>query len=128
MAQSIVVLKRAHFFSLDNDLIDVHAQTIGALGIAVYAVLARYANRRTGECWPAIARIERVLGLARSTLKCSLHKLEAACLIAIEKLRSEAGDPTSNLYTLLDPSPTAVDQRRAAQEAPLPESVVPDMA
>src|SRR5690348_7766086 len=54
MAQTVIVLKRAHFFSLDNDLIDVHAQTIGALGIAVYAVLARYANRRTGECWPAI--------------------------------------------------------------------------
>jgi hypothetical protein len=52
MAQTVVVLKRAHFFSIDNDIIDVHAKTIGAIGIAVYAVLARYANRRTGECWP----------------------------------------------------------------------------
>ena len=61
MTQTIVVLKRAHFFSIDNDIIDIHAKKIGAIGIAIYAVLARYANRRTGECWPAIARIQRTL-------------------------------------------------------------------
>src|SRR5712691_7783121 len=100
MVQTIVVLKHAHFFSIDNDIIDVHAKTIGALGIAVYAVLARYANRQTGECWPAIARIERVLHLARSTVKVYLHKLQEAGLIAITERQSAAGDPTSNLYTL----------------------------
>jgi hypothetical protein len=117
MAQ-IVVLKRAHFFSIDNDIIDVHAKIIGANGIAIYAVLARYANRRTGECWPAISRVARTLRLARSTVKVYLRKLEEVGLIAIEERQDAAGDPTSNLYTLLDPSPMAVDKRledRAAQ-------------
>ena len=123
MAQ-IVVLKRAHFFSIDNDLIDVHAKTIGAIGVAIYAVLARYANRKTGECWPTVGRIARTLDLARSTVKVYLHKLQDVGLVTIAERRDAAGDPTSNLYTLLDPSPSALDKRltaRTAPAAPAPE-------
>lgn len=116
MAQ-IVVLKRAHFFSIDNDIIDVHAPTIGAIGVAIYATLARFANRQTGECWPAIGRMAQTLQLARSTVKAYLRRLEEAGLIAIRERQDAAGDPTSNCYTLLDPSPSAVDKRLAARQA-----------
>ena len=37
-----------HYFSLDNDLIDHHAKTIGIIGVGLYTALARYANRKTG--------------------------------------------------------------------------------
>ena len=117
MAQ-IVILKRAHFFSIDNDIIDVYGPTIGAIGVAIYAVLARFANRTTGECWPSIERIARTLDLARSTVKVYLHKLKDAGLIDIIERQDAAGDPTSNLYTLLDPSPVAVDKRLTARTAP----------
>jgi hypothetical protein len=123
MAQ-IVVLKRAHFFSLDNDIIDVHAKTIGAIGVAIYTTLARYANRKTGQCWPSIEHLAQTLDLARSTVKVYLRKLEDVGLIAIQERQDAAGDPTSNLYTLLDPSPGAVHHRRAsraAMAAPTPE-------
>jgi predicted ArsR family transcriptional regulator len=128
MTQTIVVLKRAHFFSIDNDIIDVHAKTIGAIGIAIYAVLARYANRRTGECWPAIARIQRTLNLGRSTVKRYLQRLEAAGLITVEERWSEDGDRTSNLYTLLDPEPAAIAQRQQtlAESAALSRTQVDD--
>jgi len=125
MAQTVVVLKRAHFFSIDNDIIDVHAKTIGAIGVAIYAVLARYANRKTGECWPAIARIERTLDLGRSTVKRYLHRLQAAGLITIHERRDEEGDRTSNRYTLLDPDPEAVAHRHA-QPATVTVLSVPD--
>ena len=126
MTQTIVVLKRAHFFSIDNDIIDVHAKTIGAIGIAIYAVLARYANRRTGECWPAIARIQRTLKLGRSTVKRYLQRLEAAGLITVEERWSNDGDRTSNLYTLLDPEPAAIAHRQQsiAESAALPRTPV----
>ena len=117
MAQTVVVLKRAHFFSIDNDIIDVHAKTIGAIGIAIYAVLARYANRRTGECWPAITRIQRTLNLGRSTVKRYLHRLEAAGLITVEERWSGEGDRTSNLYTLLNPEPAAIAARHQTTSA-----------
>jgi DNA-binding MarR family transcriptional regulator len=114
MAQ-IVVLKRAHYFSLDNDIIDVHAKTIGAIGVGIYTTLARFANRKTGECWPSLGRLAKLLDLARSTLKVYLRKLEEAGLILITRRRNAVGDPTSNRYTLLDPAPAAVDARLAAR-------------
>jgi hypothetical protein len=117
MAQTVVVLKRAHFFSIDNDIIDVHAKTIGAIGIAIYAVLARFANRRTGECWPAISRIQRTLKLGRSCVKRYLHLLQAEGLITIEERWSEEGDRTSNLYTLLDPAPEVIAHRHESRTA-----------
>jgi GntR family transcriptional regulator len=118
MAQ-IIVLKRAHFFSIDNDIIDVHAKTIGAIGVAIYTVLARYANRRTGECWPTIPRIARMLDLGLSTVKRYLRRLEAAGLIRIEGRWDEEGDRTSNLYTLLNPEPEAIATRQAQSAAPV---------
>jgi hypothetical protein len=110
MAQ-IVILKRAHFFSIDNDIIDVHAKSIGAIGVAIYTVLARYANRRTGECWPTIPRIARMLDLGRSTVKRYLHRLQVADLISIEERWDEEGDRTSNRYTLLNPDPESIATR-----------------
>lgn len=94
----------------------MHAKTIGAIGIAIYAVLARYANRKTGECWPAIARIQRTLNLGRSTVKRYLHRLEAAGLITVEERWDEEGDRTSNHYTLLDPDPHAIAKRQEQSE------------
>jgi DNA-binding MarR family transcriptional regulator len=117
MAQ-IVILKRAHFFSIDNDIIDVHAKTIGAIGVAIYTVLARYANRRTGECWPTVARIARMLELGRSTVKRYLHRLQAAGLISIEERWDEEGDRTSNRYTLLAPDPEAIAKQQEQAASP----------
>jgi hypothetical protein len=114
-ARTIIRLT-GNYFGIANSIIDTHGRTLGAIGVGVYAALARFADRTTGECWPAIAKLERALNLARSTVKVYLHKLEALGLIAIEKRWDAAGDPTSNLYTLLDPSPTAIAKRLAARE------------
>jgi DNA-binding MarR family transcriptional regulator len=112
MAQ-IVVLRKAHFFSIDNAIIDVHAKTIGPLALGVYTVLARHANRKTGECWPSIGRLASLLGVARNTIKAALRTLEAAGLILIKRRRDPAGDCTSHLFTLLDAVPAAVEARLA---------------
>jgi len=115
MAQ-ILVLKPGNFFGLANDLLDVHGKTIGPLGILVYVGLARYANRTTGQCWPSIDLIARTVRLARSTVKIYLRKLEAAGLISITERRNAAGDCTSHLYTLLDPTPAVVEARTRDRE------------
>ena len=112
-----VIRLKGHYFGIPNDIIDKHGRTIGAIGVAVYAALARYADAKTGECWPAIARIERVLSLARSTVKIYLRKLEDAGLIEIEERWAEPGDHTSNLYSLLPTDPVAVAKRIAARAA-----------
>ena len=124
-----VIRLTGNYFGIPNEIIDTHGRTLGVIGIGVYAALARYADRTTGECWPAIAKLERVLNLARSTVKVYLHKLEAIGLITIEKRWDAAGDPTSNLYTLLDPSPSAIAKHlaaRAAQDAQAQEHACPE--
>jgi len=98
-----------HYFSLDNDLVDHHAKTIGIIGVGLYTALARYANRKTGECWPSIGRLAHLLDCARSTIKLYLRKLEACGLITITRRWDAEGDPTSHRYTLLDPSPEATE-------------------
>src|SRR5262245_18737212 len=103
MAQNIIVFIPGQFFSVANDLIDVHAKTIGAAGVMVYMALARHMNHKSGTCHPSIGTLERVLGLARATIKAALRKLVSAGLITITERRDAAGDPTSHLYTLLDP-------------------------
>lgn len=121
MAQSIIVLHPGNFFSLDNAIIDVHAPRIGALGVAIYTTLARYANRKTGQCWPSVGRIAHTLKLARSTVKVHLRKLERAGLIAISPRRAAAGDPTSHLYTLRDPAAAAARPQGGAPSYPWEE-------
>jgi len=115
-ARTVIRLK-GNFFGIPNDIIDKHGRTIGAIGVGVYAALARFADAKTGECWPAIARLERVLNLARSTVKFYLRKLEEAGLIEIEERWADPGDRDSNLYTLLDADPASIAKRIAARAA-----------
>ena len=124
-----LLFSNAPIFSLLIRIIDVHAKSIGAIGIAIYTVLARFANRRTGECWPAIGRIARTLDLGRSTVKRYLHRLQAAGLITIEERWDEEGDRTSNHYTLLDPDPRqamATRQEPSKTPAVLAAATAPD--
>ena len=64
MAQ--VIPLRPHTFRLDNCIIDDYAAEMGAIGVAVYAVLQRYADRTTGQCWPSVATIAVTLRLSKN--------------------------------------------------------------
>jgi hypothetical protein len=74
MAQTVVVLKRAHFFGIAKAIIDGHALSLGARGVAIDAVLARLANCTTGEGGPALARLRRARALGRSAVKRYRHR------------------------------------------------------
>jgi DNA-binding XRE family transcriptional regulator len=90
---------------LDTAAIATYGPRIGAYGVAVYAVLAAHANGRTQACWPSINRIASLLKLSRSTVKTTLRTLRHEGLIAVDPRQDPAGDPTTNSYTLLDPTP-----------------------
>lgn len=110
MAQ--VMPLRPHTFRVDNLIIDAYAAEIGALGVAIYAVLQRYADRTTGQCWPSVATIARLLRLSRNCVKKYLHLLARRGLITIAPRTTAEGDPTSNLYTVHDPTQRDAVQRR----------------
>jgi hypothetical protein len=114
---TITRLQSHPHYRIDNILIDEYGEKIGALGIAIYNVLARYADRVTGLCHPCIGTIAKKLKLGRTTVKKYLRILLNHCLIAISHRMSQAGDPTSNSYIILDPSPEQVALRRRKLEA-----------
>jgi hypothetical protein len=116
MAQAIALPSRP-YFRIDNDIIDVYGPKIGAIGVAIYNVLARHADRKTGLCHPCIGTIAQKLKLGRTTVKKYLRMLLNHGLIAISGRLSDKGDPTSNSYRLLDPSPEKVALRRRQLEA-----------
>ena len=108
---------RSHGYLIDNILVDEYAEKIGAIGIAIYNVLSRYADRKTGICFPCIGTIAKKLKLARTTVKKYLKILYKFDLITILHRTSPDGDPTSNSYMLLDPSPEKRALRRRQLEA-----------
>lgn len=126
MAQ--VLPLRPHTFRVDNCLIDDYAAEIGALGVAVYTVLQRYADRTTGQCWPSVATIARLLRLSKNCVKKYLHLLARLGLITIAPRATAEGDPTSNLYTVHDPTQREAVLRRRRQrgEAPAAGGGSPD--
>jgi hypothetical protein len=117
MATITKMQPRPNTYRIDNIILDDYGEKIGAIGIAVYNALARYADRQTGDCYPCIGTIARKLKLGRTTVKKYLRILLKYDLIAITSRWDEQGDPTSNGYLLLDPSPEKVALRRRQLEA-----------
>jgi hypothetical protein len=117
MATITSMKPRSNAYLIDNILVDEYAEKIGAIGIAIYNVLSRYADRQTGVCFPCIGTIARKLQLGRTTVKKYLKILYKVDLITILHRTSPDGDPTSNSYMLLDPSPDKVALRRRQLEA-----------
>jgi hypothetical protein len=110
MAQ--VIPLRPHTFRLDNCLIDDYAAEMGAIGVAVYAVVQRYADRTTGQCWPSVSTMAATLSLSKKCVTKYLHHLARLGLIDIAPRYTADGDPTSNLYTVHDPTQTEALRRR----------------
>lgn len=89
--------RKAGWFRIDDEIIEVYGPVIGVHGIAVYAALAKYANRDQ-ESHPGLRRLCKELKIGRKKLLDTLELLKENGLIDIEP-----GDRVNvNVYTLLD--------------------------
>jgi DNA-binding MarR family transcriptional regulator len=114
----IIDVNAGRRFRIENAVIDGHGRVIGALGVAVYAVLARHAQHTTGEGEVSIAQIARALYVTLSEATDGLARLAAAGLITVAETGFDAGGSRKRRYRLLDPSPEAVEARFAARKKP----------
>jgi hypothetical protein len=57
MAAITKIQPHPHTYRVDNIIVDEYGEKIGAIGVAVYNVLARHADRQTGICYPCIGTI-----------------------------------------------------------------------
>lgn len=92
--------RQSSWFWMDKDILDTHGPRIGAYGIAVYALLARYADNK-GHAFPSLKAMVRTLGISRQSVVRSLESLVNAGLVSKGARKSEKGAHVTNLYTLL---------------------------
>jgi DNA-binding IclR family transcriptional regulator len=82
---------------LNNALLDTYGPIIGAHGIAVYAVLARFTDHTGQSCYPSYHTIAQRLNLSRGKVIAIIHQLEACGLVRREPRTDEAGDAQSKM-------------------------------
>jgi hypothetical protein len=72
------------WFFVDNELIDKFGKQLGAYGVAVYAVLARYSKNSTQQVNLSQRDIAAMLGISQGRVRASLRELVDAGLIHME--------------------------------------------
>jgi len=84
---------------IDNEYFSEHYGAVFPLTtLAVYAVLAKYANAQTQTCYPSVAKIMQESGIkSEKTVFASLKRLERHRIIEISRSKGRS----SNKYTLL---------------------------
>jgi Helix-turn-helix domain len=85
------------------DEIDQLTQAVNAYGVAIYLILLRHRNHKTGQCHPKHRTIAKKLKISESTVKRSLPGVLNAMGITSEPRYDAAGDRTSNQYTFPTP-------------------------
>ncbi|MGB4803350.1 MAG: helix-turn-helix domain-containing protein [Anaerolineae bacterium] len=101
MKDRVVDERKPGWYWVDNQVIETYGRTIGPYGVAVYSVIAKYANAATREAFPGAATIAENLGISRTTVQKTIERLEAAGLIVI----SHSKGRYSNTYTLVNRPP-----------------------
>ncbi|HHT9126412.1 MAG TPA: helix-turn-helix domain-containing protein [Candidatus Brocadiia bacterium] len=72
---------KGHWFRVPNAVIDHYGRILGPSGIAVYCVLAKYANNLTRKAFPSHSLIASKLGISRRTVIRKLKKLKQLGLV-----------------------------------------------
>ncbi len=89
------------FTLIDNRIITDFCPQIGIAGLALYAVLSKYADNVTRQCYPSIRTLSRQLGISQPTVLKAMQLLEVAGLVEVVRARSSRGQRHVNVYTLL---------------------------
>lgn len=74
---------------------------MSAQAVRVYCCLRRYADNKSGECWPSRRTLAMRSRTSITTLDRCLKELVDNGAIRMERRKNSSGDWTSNLYTVL---------------------------
>lgn len=94
--------RRRGFYIIDNHIIDDYGPNIGAYGVAVYSLIARYADGNGENAFPSYPTIAKQLGMSRTKVFQTIELLVELGLIRKENRVDNAGDLTSNLYSIVN--------------------------
>tara|TARA_R100000808_G_C2109869_1_gene124286 strand:- start:105 stop:875 length:771 start_codon:yes stop_codon:yes gene_type:complete len=101
-------------------VLDLH---IPAQAIRLYAVLCRYADKDSGECFPSIKTLAGRMHTSSSTVKRALADLRnAGAITSVPRYDKTTGEQTSNLYTVLREKPKTIYEHPQLTDEPKPSS------
>ncbi len=95
----LVDARRQGWFWMEDAVIDTYGRALGAIGVAIYAYLARRSDPR-GVSFPSYGTIARDLNLGRRTVIKYIHKLEELGLIVVHRRNGQGR--ASNVYQLVN--------------------------
>jgi len=120
MANKLRDLRKPGWFWARNELIERDGAKLGAYGIAVYCVLAKFAGDKN-HAWPSVNRIANTLGCSPNTVRKALDALTELGWIS-KKQRAEKDEDGnviryhSNVYYLHDGGTASGEQPHASGE------------
>ena len=95
---------------------------ISAQAVRLYALLNRYADKESGECFPSIKTLSKRMHTSVSTVKRALAELKnTGAITSVARYDSRTGEQTSNLYTVIRVKPFIGEHPQLTDE-PSPRS------
>jgi len=80
-------IKRGKWYWIDKSILKNYASDLKSSGLAVYNVLAYFANSKSQSCFPTQKTIADLIGLSRRTVSRKIRLLKEKKLIEVERIR-----------------------------------------
>jgi len=90
-------LRKGRFYWIKNEILEKIAPVTGVYGVAVYNILAYFANGYSRKSFPSITKMASLLGCSRPEVIEALSKLESLGVIEVERRPGRV-----NIYKLID--------------------------
>ena len=112
-----------NFTLIENELID-DIERFDKNDLLCYMALCRFANNKSGECFPSYKTIAEKMRVGVSTAMKAIKSLADKGVIEITSRKNEAGGDTSNLYTIQSLKPNKKAPTFAEVEAQNPKKQI----
>jgi len=97
-------IRNGDWFWINKKVLQLFSRSLKSSGLAVYNVLASFANSKSQACFPTQKTIAELIGMSKRTVIRRIRELQELCLLAVEKRRGRC------LYRLLKPKVTKETQ------------------
>jgi len=97
-------IRNGDWFWINKKVLQLFSRSLKSSGLAVYNVLASFANSKNQTCFPTQKTIAELIGMSKRTVIRRIRELQELGLLAVEKRRGRC------LYRLLKPKVTKETQ------------------
>lgn len=104
-------IRNGDWFWINKKVLQFFSRSLKSSGLAVYNVLASFANSKSQACFPTQKTIAELIGMSKRTVIRRIRELQELDLLAVEKRRGRC------LYRLLKPKVTKETQAGDKKDA-----------